>query len=195
MSANSIEGYLVIVYLHQKGRALLTGTQLGQTFLGIILEEPDPCGLFLSFVKVQEELKKISGAEPLLPKRKRKSGAMQNMIETSKYDLGQSADVTFIVVHQFESSLGQQFWLLCWIIGVVVRASNGLAKLGIQLRVKKTNAINFMGEELCKRPADMSVGQMIQVLMALGEGPLVMSFPMRGLIDHPEWLGGGLKKA
>ncbi|PLW34872.1 hypothetical protein PCASD_15067 [Puccinia coronata f. sp. avenae] len=74
--AHSIQGYLVVVYLHKKGSAMLSGgSPLGKTFLDMFATDPDPCRVFLEFVKGQEALKKISGCKLPLPKRTRKRKA------------------------------------------------------------------------------------------------------------------------
>lgn len=73
--------------------------------LELLSEDPGSCGVFLSFFKCQAALKKITGAEPLLPKRKSKRVDTHNMIDNPKYDQVPSADVIFTAIQWFDFGL------------------------------------------------------------------------------------------
>ncbi|WAQ84042.1 hypothetical protein PtA15_4A493 [Puccinia triticina] len=96
--SHAIEGYLVVVYPHLKGRAVLSGgSRMGESFLDIFEINPNPTGAFLDFVKGQLALGKVMGGEAFLPPRKRKRLAANPhlTIENCANDLGSpTADVT-----------------------------------------------------------------------------------------------------
>jgi hypothetical protein len=88
--AHSIQGYLVVVYPHKKGSAMLSGgSPMGETFLDMFATDPDPCRAFLEFLKGQAALKKISGCELPLPKRTRKRKANLRPGGPGQYDKGE----------------------------------------------------------------------------------------------------------
>ncbi|WAR58558.1 hypothetical protein PtB15_5B792 [Puccinia triticina] len=71
--SHAIEGYLVVVYPHLKGRAVLSGgSRMGESFLDMFEINPNPTGAFLDFVKGQLALGKVMGGEAFLPPQKRK---------------------------------------------------------------------------------------------------------------------------
>jgi hypothetical protein len=90
--AHGIEGYLVVVYPHLKGRAVLSGgSSMGEAFLDMFAVDPNPTGAFLDFVKGILATQKVSGAEeaPLPPKkRKRATTSSQLTLESCWDDLG-----------------------------------------------------------------------------------------------------------
>ncbi|PLW06231.1 hypothetical protein PCASD_12071 [Puccinia coronata f. sp. avenae] len=87
--AHSIKGYLIVTYPHKKGQAMMTGgSPMGEAFLDMFAIDPNPCGAFLEFVKGQTALKKISGCELPLPKRKRKRKAEMKEDGPRKCNLG-----------------------------------------------------------------------------------------------------------
>ncbi|WAQ85233.1 hypothetical protein PtA15_5A807 [Puccinia triticina] len=95
--SHAIEGYLVVVYPHLKGRAVLSGgSRMGESFLDMFEINPNPTGAFLDFVKGQLALGKVMGGEAFLPpqKRKRLAANPHLTIENCANDLGSpTADV------------------------------------------------------------------------------------------------------
>jgi hypothetical protein len=88
-ASHAIEGFVVLVYPHQKGRAVLTGgSKMGEAFLDMIQAGPNPVNDFLDFVKGQFAMKHILGTEAPLPTKKRKRKAGKDGMERSKYDKG-----------------------------------------------------------------------------------------------------------
>ncbi|KNZ55045.1 hypothetical protein VP01_2780g2 [Puccinia sorghi] len=88
---------------HQKGQVLLTGgSQLGQTFLEMFLEDQDPCGLFMFFVKGQAALKKNIWCRTSASQEKKETGG------NTEYDRDLQAKLAR-TCKQLESSLGKQF--------------------------------------------------------------------------------------
>ncbi|PLW25714.1 hypothetical protein PCANC_28164 [Puccinia coronata f. sp. avenae] len=150
--AHSIQGYLVVVYPYKKGSAMLSGgSPMGETFLDMFATDPDPCRAFLEFLKGQAALKKILGCELPLPKRTRKRKADLRPGGPGQYDK--------------DTATGGR-WRNGW---PGTRTEWRLTKLGVVLRVKK-NDDGITPADFCKRPADMSVGEIDLLLKAVGEG-------------------------
>lgn len=88
---HGIEGYVVVVYPHLKGRAVISGgSSMGEAFLDMFEINPNPTGTFLDFVKGQLALGKVMGGEVSLPRQKRKQlGATAHLtLENCANDLG-----------------------------------------------------------------------------------------------------------
>ncbi|KNZ53846.1 hypothetical protein VP01_311g6 [Puccinia sorghi] len=154
---------LVIAYPHLKGRALpMGGSPMGQAFLDMFEEYPNPGGTFLEFVNGKAALKKVSGKELPLPQRKRKFANVPTFQEYLKHDRGDTRNNLEAIWEQLGSALCECGW-------PGTKTAWRLAKLGIKLRIQ-WNDIKFSPEELCVRPANMSIGKIQCVLTELGEG-------------------------
>ncbi|KAA1069353.1 hypothetical protein PGT21_021861 [Puccinia graminis f. sp. tritici] len=170
--ANKIrtDGFLVVVYPHKKGRALLTGgSSMGEAFIDLFPKESNPCNDFLDFVKGQVALSKVLGSEAPLPKKVRKPRVAKNRMENSQYDKGTlEANVTAVreqlgyAIYKVTKGVRQNGW----------PGSNTLAtlkKLNVVLQVRE-NPLKVTVDEFCKPPSNMVIGETQRILTAIGEG-------------------------
>ncbi|KAA1110683.1 hypothetical protein PGT21_029513 [Puccinia graminis f. sp. tritici] len=166
-ASHAIEGFVVLVYPHQKGRAVLTGgSKMGEAFLDMIQAGPNPVNDFLDFVKGQFAMKHILGTEAPLLTKKRKRKAGKDGVERSKYDKEDNR-------HEIREQLGYAIYKASnhiWRNGRPGAKTNyRLQKLNLTLRVTE-NPLNVLPEEFCKRPSDLLDEECQRLLTALGEG-------------------------
>ncbi|PLW50681.1 hypothetical protein PCASD_00716 [Puccinia coronata f. sp. avenae] len=168
--ANShlVEGFMVLVYPHKKGRAVLTGgSPMGERFMDMFPNDANPTNDFLDFVKGHIALSNVLGREAPLPTKTRKTikdtvapcphykGSLEKNIDAVREQLGYAI---------YKASGGA--WLNGWPGANTLKQ---MEKLKLAIRIKPNNK-QFHVKDVCKRPSDLGIGQSNRILTALANG-------------------------
>ncbi|KNZ45588.1 hypothetical protein VP01_7g28 [Puccinia sorghi] len=164
------EGILILVKPGLDGQPPMIisgGSPLGIQFLDMFSKEMDPFAAFLSFVSGQDVIRKASGQEPVVVvSRKRTEG--KEDFDKCKYDLGDKTENHITVREKLNNLIAKdsQNPTEKW----PGNTEKGLAKLGLNLRIKSGNPAGINCRDFVGRPADMQNGQLQRILTAFGEG-------------------------
>ncbi|PLW18832.1 hypothetical protein PCANC_06646 [Puccinia coronata f. sp. avenae] len=168
--ANShlVEGFIILVYPHKKGRAVLTGgSPMGERFMDMFPNDANPTNDFLDFVKGHIALSNVLGREAPLPTKTRKTikdtvapcphykGSLEKNIDAVREQLGYAI---------YKASGGA--WLNGWPGANTLKQ---MEKLKLAIRIKPNNK-QLHVKDVCKRPSDLGIGQSNQILTALANG-------------------------
>ncbi|PLW28618.1 hypothetical protein PCASD_21176 [Puccinia coronata f. sp. avenae] len=149
-NSHLVEGFMVLVYPHKKGRAVLTGgSPMGKRFMDMFPNDANPTNDFLDFVKGHIALSNVLGCHAPLPTKSRK---------TIKDTVAPCPD--------YKDKASGGTWLNGWPGANTLKQ---MEKLKLAIRIKPNNK-QFHVKDICKRPSDLGIGQSNQILTALANG-------------------------
>ncbi|PLW37646.1 hypothetical protein PCANC_22065 [Puccinia coronata f. sp. avenae] len=192
-NSHLVEGFMVLVYPHKKGRAVLTGgSPMGKRFMDMFPNNANPTNDFLDFVKGHIALSNVLGCHAPLPTKTRKTikdtvapcpdykGSLEKNIDAVRKQLGYAI---------YKASGGT--WLNGWPGANTLKQ---MEKLKLAIRIKPNNK-KFHVKDICKRPSDLGIGQSNQILTALANAarPSGVRTPIRtprkNGVHTPLWKG------